>query len=380
MSDVYSTNARWFDGRDNRPRMALVRIHGEHLELVPHFGDDSSGPLPSSSGSNAEAARRGPASRYPAVPVEGTARQYARALLQVGERWRDTPVSVLLPDGGSVMLSPDSAVAKALAPRSLATRLIGCWPGVLLSLVLLIALVTWFDRQGAGLLASAALPLVPETVDIAVGDAAQTRITRRWLENSELPQARRKQLEARFDAMAERRFPGVYAELHFGRAQIEMSDGTRDDSGGYNAFALPNGTIFLLDGMANELSDDELMAVLAHEIAHVKYRHVMRGMVSGIGLVAVARVVLGDYSGIAAQAVGTVQALHYGRDAEREADAQAQRVIREEGLPPDTLTKVWRKLQAKGGDGDGALPALLSTHPSLQERIESAERAMAAPR
>jgi hypothetical protein len=123
VSDIYSTNARWFNGRDPRPRMALVRIHGQHIELVPH-SSESSVDAPD-----------------PTAAWEGAPRRYARTLLKVGERWRGTPVPVQLPDGGTVLLSADSAVAKALAPQGPAAQLMNSWTGVAASLALLLALV-----------------------------------------------------------------------------------------------------------------------------------------------------------------------------------------------------------------------------------------------
>lgn len=129
MTDVYSTNARWFNGRDPRPRMALVRIHGQHLELVPHSSESTTGWLPGGQDDDA------------ASEWQGASRRYARKLLKVGERWRGTPVPVQLPDGGTVLLSADSAVAKALASQGLATRLMNSWTGVAASLALLLVLL-----------------------------------------------------------------------------------------------------------------------------------------------------------------------------------------------------------------------------------------------
>lgn len=131
MTDVYSTNARWFNGRDPRPRMALVRIHGQHLELVPHSSESSAAWLQAGAG----------VGDHLDTGWEGSPRRYARKLLKVGERWRGTPVPVQLPDGGTVLLSADSAVAKALASQGLATRLMNSWTGVAASLALLVVLL-----------------------------------------------------------------------------------------------------------------------------------------------------------------------------------------------------------------------------------------------
>ncbi|WAC74663.1 hypothetical protein OU995_08170 [Roseateles sp. SL47] len=150
MGDIYSTNARWFNGKDRRPRMALVRIHGQHLELVPHSSEAFAHYF---AADGADAGESSADLRDPLVPLESSARRYARALLKVGERWRGTPVPVQLPDGGTVLLSADSAVAKVLAPQSLASRMMGSWPGVVTGLLLLMVAVLWLSTVGAGWMA-----------------------------------------------------------------------------------------------------------------------------------------------------------------------------------------------------------------------------------
>lgn len=69
----------------------------------------------------------------------------------------------------------------------------------------------------------------------------------------------------------------------------------------------------------------EALAVLAHEIGHVVHRHGMSGLVRSLGLLSVAGTVLGDFSTVAASALGTVQGLRYSCEAEREADLFARR-------------------------------------------------------
>jgi len=96
---------------------------------------------------------------------------------------------------------------------------------------------------------------------------------------------------------------------------------------GANAFALPDGTIVFTDEMIRLAKDDnELLAVLAHEIGHVKYRHALRSAIQGTSIGFLVSMLTGDLSA----ASGALTALpvilttmSYSRDFEREADQSA---------------------------------------------------------
>lgn len=84
-----------------------------------------------------------------------------------------------------------------------------------------------------------------------------------------------------------------------------------------NAFALPGGKIIIFQGLLDDAkSADELAGVLAHEIGHVRRRHVMQSLLRQMGL----SLLLGGVDGQAGGAMNTMLSLAYGRDAEREAD------------------------------------------------------------
>lgn len=94
---------------------------------------------------------------------------------------------------------------------------------------------------------------------------------------------------------------------------------------GPNAFALPSGTIVMLDQLV-ELADDdkEVLGVLAHELGHVERRHSARMMlqtsISGLALTWW----LGDVSTLLAAAPGVMLGAKYSRDMETEADEYAK--------------------------------------------------------
>lgn len=357
-STTHTATGRWFDGLDNRPQEVRVRLTRNHLEFMPWP------PRPQAATSTPPSEAELAASR-PSMPG---LRRYARTRLQVGEWWSGSATPVGLPDGGTLWIPGDNAMGRALGGQSLTAQAVSSWALSLCCALALIALVVWFDRQGAGLIARAALPLVPTKLDKAVGDKVEEQLTHDWLKPSRLPEKRRQAIVDRFDDIASRVFPGVPLDVRFAR---------QGDRPGFNAMALPNGTIVVFDGLAEALTDDELMAVLGHEAGHVKHRHAMRHLVQGVGLVTVAGVVLGDFSTIAAGSMASVQALRYGRNAERESDAEAQKLILREHLPNETLVGAWTKLleQMRREGHVGGEVEWLSTHPPIAERIESARRA-----
>lgn len=155
------------------------------------------------------------------------------------------------------------------------------------------------------------------------------------------------------------------------------------DSDDVNAFAVPTGYVFVTRGLLQALeSDDELAAILAHEIAHVESRHSYRlwrnarnaSIVTGI-LGALA----GGRDDAAADAVAAMTSFTaqlflagYGRDREREADLFASFYLNNADLGDRPLLNAFRKLQfaRDAYDPFGRGGGLFATHPHIEERIE----------
>ena len=93
---------------------------------------------------------------------------------------------------------------------------------------------------------------------------------------------------------------------------------------GANAFALPDGTILFTDQIVQlAKNNDELLAVLAHEIGHVKYRHSLRSIIQGSVVSFAVAMLTGDLSA-ASNLLATLPVImsnmSYSRNFEREAD------------------------------------------------------------
>jgi predicted Zn-dependent protease len=154
------------------------------------------------------------------------------------------------------------------------------------------------------------------------------------------------------------------------RFTLQMRDGGPI---GANAFALPDGTIIVTDQLVQLAEqDEEILAVLAHEVGHVEGRHGMQRIAQSTALGMLLTLVTGDVSQVAA-VVSALPAMlieaGYSRDFEREADARAVSLLNAMGVPPSHLARFLERMQAKLGKESG--PSWLASHPPTKERMQA---------
>jgi len=156
------------------------------------------------------------------------------------------------------------------------------------------------------------------------------------------------------------------------------------DSPEINAFACPGGTILITRGMlASVKSEDELAAVLAHEIAHIIHR-------DGIGAIQSSRwseaaLLIGSnaakefgsrdtaklvslFEGSIDDVVKTLVVSGYGRTQEKDADTAALGYLAAAGYNPQGLVGYLNRLEQAGHGSKGGI---LATHPGTEERMEN---------
>lgn len=137
-----------------------------------------------------------------------------------------------------------------------------------------------------------------------------------------------------------------------------------------NAFALPGGRIFIFRGLIDAAGNAEAVAgVLAHELAHVEFRHPFQSAIEMAGVGIVVGLALGDAIGVSVGAIvlNMVVSGFYSRDMESEADDRAGTLLTLAGLPSAPLAVFFEALAAQHGDSSGLFSAI-STHPGLNER------------
>lgn len=147
------------------------------------------------------------------------------------------------------------------------------------------------------------------------------------------------------------------------------------ESSDLNAFALPGGHIVVFTGLLKAVDKpEELAGVLAHEIAHVTERHVLRKVIESVGLILVIQALFGDTTGLLAVATEGSELLlqqKFSRDFEREADDTGWTYLISAGINPRGMIDFFARLEKEAKDA-GSL-ALLNTHPPTRERIERLE-------
>ena len=148
-----------------------------------------------------------------------------------------------------------------------------------------------------------------------------------------------------------------------GRPPITM---TLIDVGIFNAAALPGGQIVIFDGALEETKNPDAMAgILAHEIAHVRRRHVTQALIRELGIGALIRLFAGDIGANAQQLVS----LSYTRGNEREADSDAIDALARARIDPRPTGELFRQL-GKDDGGDFAAVEFLNSHPASGDRAK----------
>jgi predicted Zn-dependent protease len=160
------------------------------------------------------------------------------------------------------------------------------------------------------------------------------------------------------------------------------------DSADINAFAGPAGHVGVNVGtILLAKNEDELAAVLAHEITHVSQHHLARAMenargstLKALATMAAALVVGSMGHGdaamgglMAAQTLSMESQLGYSRDNEREADRIGMQVMHKSHYDPQAMPRFLTRMSKQQFDLLDGRFSYLRTHPVNEERIADAK-------
>lgn len=297
------------------------------------------------------------------------------AEIRISPRLGRTPRSLRLPDGGRIELA-DSPLLDAWFPHppsrveAFADWLERRKYAIAISAVLTLASVVGFLHFGMPWIALKVAERIPPSVERSASDQVVRVLERLHLDDSRLPQGRQQALQAGFRQL-------VVNEPRAGDMRLIFATAP---GLGPNAFALPDGRIYMTDELvALAQSDDELLAVLAHEAGHHVHRHGLRGAIESSSVFLLAGLMLGDATGssLAVSIPATLLSNGFSRDHEREADRYAFALLKRHGKSPKAFASLMsRMMQAHGmGGADEGAMGYLSTHPPSRERVRAAEQA-----
>ncbi len=141
-----------------------------------------------------------------------------------------------------------------------------------------------------------------------------------------------------------------------------------------NAYCAPGGKIMFFTGIINnlKLTDDEIAAIMGHEIAHALREHGRErisqayAQQAGMAILAMVTDMSQQQATILQTATHLGLTLPHGRGQETEADVMGLELLARAGYDPKAAVTLWQKMAAAN---KSAPPAFLSTHPSSSQRI-----------
>lgn len=160
--------------------------------------------------------------------------------------------------------------------------------------------------------------------------------------------------------------------------QWEVNLETRNE---LNAYCSPGGKIMFFTGIINQLklTDDEIAAIMGHEMAHALREH-GRERMSQAYAQQTGMSLLGALTGMSASTGQVVQVaaqlaltLPHSRGQESEADIMGLELLARAGYNPNAAVSLWQKMAKATGGGSGSFT---STHPSSSERIAGLQAAI----
>ena len=326
--------AVYFDGKTSRRHSVSVMVAGGKLKVI---GRD--------------------------VNEEFDARGVRRSL-----RIADTPRWLYLPGGGACVTSDNDAVDHMTRDRRY-EAVLHRWESRPAYAVLAIAMVV----AALWLLIDRVLPVaveqiaarIPVEAEAALGRETLAGMERYFLQPTQLPASRQARLRAGFDAVVRGGGEATPYRLEF-RSSPAI---------GANAFALPSGIIVMTDELVKLARNDrEVIAVLTHELGHIRHRHTMRRLLESSATALIIAGVTGDIASttsLAAAAPTLLLQTKYSRDHEREADLYALEMMRKSAIDPRHFAAILRRLEGETPRRRG-LPTFVSSHPPTEEREELA--------
>lgn len=302
--------------------------------------------------------------------------QLAASELQISQRLGTTPRHIRFQTGALFETTENDAVDQVLrvhqpSPWSQLLHTLESRSRFLLPLILLAMFTGWATYSwGLPKLSRAIAYSIPAPELDIIGKHTIETLDNGYLSASGLSDEQQQSITARFEALTSQFESGFNYQLYFRQ--------TTDHSA--NAFALPDGSIVLLDELIGLASDPwEIDSIVLHEIAHVEQRHALQMAFQNTLLSLSVSIMLGD-------AVSTSDALlslpvllvenRYSQGFEQAADDFASDYMLKHGIDSSHFSRMLKKVAQSNSPAKENPPTFrdyLSTHPQIESRISRIE-------
>jgi beta-barrel assembly-enhancing protease len=228
-------------------------------------------------------------------------------------------------------------------------------------------LVVWLGQIAASTMARILVARVPASVEQSIGDEALTEIQQEGVLIQESNRI------ARLEALAEPLTGTV--KIGTNRLSFYILDAEYP-----NAFAMGGGHVVVTVGLMKMLdTPEELLGVIAHEVAHVTEKHLLRKAVAAAGPMAVFRVYFGDGDVVKLAEKSSVDLMvqqSFSQGYEIEADEVGFEMLVAANIDPRGEIEALKKLRvyeaAESADYSGT--HAFDSHPALEKRIARLEK------
>ncbi len=188
--------------------------------------------------------------------------------------------------------------------------------------------------------------MMPASVTVPLGDSAVESLDKLVFYPSKLSTQRQSELGTQFEKLLPSDDGGYEYQLLFrGGGNI-----------GPNAFALPNGSIIITDELVALADfDEELQAILLHEIGHLQYHHSLRQIIAHTSLAVLTTTLTGDITAASTLISGAPNVLmeaSFSREMETEADSYSLQQMQQLGLDTEHFANIMERLEFAAFDDE----------------------------
>ncbi|MBX2809057.1 MAG: M48 family metallopeptidase [Cellvibrionaceae bacterium] len=297
-------------------------------------------------------------------------------------------------EDGSVFATADNASIDRLFAKSntfngLIHRLESHMSSVLVALVLTLASGFSFVKWGIPWAATHIAHALPHKTNELIAAHSLEFLDKALFEPSQLRDDETSRIRQHFQQVLlplEAKSQDINYRLHFRQWRHRQQ-------GIANAFALPSGDLILTDALVTlSQNQDEIDAVLLHEMGHVVHRHSLQRVIESTLIATIIMLLVGDVNSIADIGLSVGSLLisgNYSREHESEADRYAFEKMLHANINPqafaDVLTRIAAHMDAliidnapRASDGEKnaseILMDYLSSHPNTEARVKQALR------